>query len=38
VGSHADPTGQMWRDLAILFGSIIVALVLAATTLRRRTP
>src|ERR671919_691569 len=32
VGSHPDPTGQMWRDLAILFGSIVVALVLAATT------
>jgi ABC-2 type transport system permease protein len=38
VGSHSDPTGQMWRDLAILFGSIVLALVLAATTLRRRTP
>jgi ABC-2 type transport system permease protein len=37
VGSHSDPTGTMWRDLAILFGAIVVALVLAATTLRRRT-
>lgn len=38
VGAHSDPTGTMWRDLGILFGAVIVALILAATTLRRRTP
>lgn len=38
VGAHSDPTGTMWRDLAILFGAVVVALILAATTLRRRTP
>jgi ABC-2 type transport system permease protein len=38
VGSHTDPTATMWRDLAILFGAIVVALILAAMTLRRRTP
>jgi ABC-2 type transport system permease protein len=29
---------QMWRDLAILTGCLILALGLASTTLRRRTP
>jgi ABC-2 type transport system permease protein len=38
VGSHSEPTATMWRDLAILFGAIVVSLILAATTLRRRTP
>lgn len=38
VGAHPDPTGTMWRDLLILFGCVIAALILAATTLRRRTP
>lgn len=37
VGTHAEPTGTMWRDLAIVAGCVIVALVLAAATLRRRT-
>ncbi|OLB82057.1 MAG: antibiotic ABC transporter permease [Actinobacteria bacterium 13_2_20CM_2_71_6] len=37
VGRHADPTGLMWRDLAIVLGSAILALSLAAATLRRRT-
>jgi ABC-2 type transport system permease protein len=37
VGRHADPTGLMWRDLAIVLGSAILALGLAAATLRRRT-
>jgi len=32
VGAHAEPTGTMWRDLAV-----VAALVLAAATLRRRT-
>jgi ABC-2 type transport system permease protein len=38
VGLHADPTGTMWRDVAIVGGCVIVALVLGAATLRRRTP
>ncbi len=38
VGAQADPTGTMWRDLAIVGGAVIVALVAAAGTLRRRTP
>jgi len=37
VGSHADPTATMWRDLAIVAGCIVVALVLGAATLRRRS-
>ncbi|SCG37388.1 ABC transporter permease [Micromonospora halophytica] len=36
VGVHAEPTGTMWRDVAIVAGSAVVALVLAAATLRRR--
>ena len=38
VGAHAEPTGAMWRDLAIVVGVVVLALVLAAATLRRRTP
>lgn len=37
VGTTATPTGQMWRDLLIVVGVIILALALGATTLRRRT-
>ncbi|ROT31182.1 ABC transporter permease [Micromonospora sp. HM5-17] len=37
VGRHAEPTGTMWRDLAVVGGAIVVALVLGAATLRRRT-
>jgi ABC-2 type transport system permease protein len=37
VGLHGDPTSTMWRDLAIVVGCVIVALVLAAATLRRRS-
>lgn len=37
VGAHPDPTGLMWRDLAIVVGIVVLALVLGATTLRRRT-
>jgi ABC-2 type transport system permease protein len=37
VGLHPDPTGLMWRDLAIVLGAAILALGLAAATLRRRT-
>ncbi len=38
VGAFADPTSTMWRDLAIVVGAVIVALIAAASTLRRRTP
>jgi ABC-2 type transport system permease protein len=38
VGANADPTTTMWRDLTIVAGAAVVALVLAAATLRRRTP
>jgi ABC-2 type transport system permease protein len=37
IGKHSDPTGLMWRDLAIVGGAVLLALVLAAATLRRRT-
>jgi ABC-2 type transport system permease protein len=37
VGRHTEPTGLMWRDLGIVAGCIILALSLAAATLRRRT-
>ncbi len=30
VGAHADPTATMWRDLGIVAGAVVVALVLAA--------
>ncbi len=38
VGRQADPTATLWRDLAVVAGAAVVALVLAAATLRRRTP
>jgi ABC-2 type transport system permease protein len=38
VGKHADPTGTMWRDLGIVAGCVVLALILGASTLRRRTP
>lgn len=38
IGAHADPTTTMWLDLTIVAGAAVVALVLAAATLRRRTP
>jgi ABC-2 type transport system permease protein len=38
VGAHADATTTMWRDLTVVTGAAIVALILAAATLRRRTP
>ncbi|GAA3296014.1 ABC transporter permease [Dactylosporangium vinaceum] len=37
LGAHTDPTGTMWRDLAIIVACVIVALLLGAATLRRRT-
>ncbi len=38
LGQHPDPTEVMWQNLGIVAGVIVVALVLAAATLRRRTP
>jgi ABC-2 type transport system permease protein len=38
VGRFAEPTATLWRDLGIVAGCIVLALVLAAATLRRRTP
>ncbi|MGN9907122.1 ABC transporter permease [Phytohabitans sp. LJ34] len=37
VGANADATATLWRDLGIVAGCVVVALVLAAATLRRRT-
>jgi len=37
VGAHADATGRMWVDVGIVAGAAVVALALAAGTLRRRT-
>ncbi|HEX6872512.1 MAG TPA: ABC transporter permease [Micromonosporaceae bacterium] len=38
VGKHAEATDLLWRDLGIVVGCVLVALALAAATLRRRTP
>jgi ABC-2 type transport system permease protein len=38
VGANADATNLLWRDLGIVAGCVVVALTLAAATLRRRTP
>jgi ABC-2 type transport system permease protein len=38
VGASAEPTGLMLRDIGIVAGAVVVALMLAAATLRRRTP
>jgi ABC-2 type transport system permease protein len=37
VGMHAQATGTLWRDLGIVAGCVVIALTLAAATLRRRT-
>ncbi|GAA1758854.1 ABC transporter permease [Luedemannella helvata] len=37
VGAHAEATATMWKDLGIVLGCVVLALVLAAATLRRRT-
>ncbi|MDQ1647378.1 MAG: type transport system permease protein [Cryptosporangiaceae bacterium] len=37
VGAHTDVTATLSRDLAILVGAAVAALVLAAATLRRRS-
>jgi ABC-2 type transport system permease protein len=38
VGAHATASGTMWRDIAVVAGVAVLALALAAGTLRRRTP
>jgi ABC-2 type transport system permease protein len=38
VGISAEPTDTLWKDLIIVLGSVVLALTLAAATLRRRTP
>jgi ABC-2 type transport system permease protein len=37
VGRFSDATATMWRDLVIVAGAAVLALILAAATLRRRT-
>ena len=37
VGSSAAETGIMWRDIGVVAGAALLALALAAATLRRRT-
>jgi ABC-2 type transport system permease protein len=37
VGTHPDATGTMWWDLTVVLGAVVVALLLAAATLRRRS-
>jgi ABC-2 type transport system permease protein len=37
VRQFADPTGRMWRDVTVVVACILVALLLGAVTLRRRT-
>lgn len=37
VGANIDPTGTMWRDLGIVLGAVVLALVLGGLTLRRRS-
>ncbi|MDX1875773.1 ABC transporter permease [Mycolicibacterium sp. 120266] len=38
VGAHSEPTAIAVRDIAVVIGFAILALALAAATLRRRTP
>jgi ABC-2 type transport system permease protein len=38
VGHNSEPTAEMWRDVAVVAAAVLLALVLAAATLRRRTP
>ncbi|MEU6021450.1 ABC transporter permease [Micromonospora sp. NPDC048871] len=37
VGAHAEPTATMWRDVAVVAAVTVLALLLAAATLRRRS-
>ncbi|OIV37291.1 antibiotic ABC transporter permease [Mangrovactinospora gilvigrisea] len=38
VAAEAHPAGLYWRDIGVLTGCILLALLLGAATLRRRTP
>jgi ABC-2 type transport system permease protein len=38
VGVHAEATDTLWRDVGIVAGCVVIALTLAAATLRRRSP
>jgi ABC-2 type transport system permease protein len=38
IGAHAEPTATFWRDTGIVAGCVVVAVALAASTLRRQTP
>jgi ABC-2 type transport system permease protein len=38
VGANSETTATMWRDLGIVVGVVVLALILGAATLRRRTP
>jgi ABC-2 type transport system permease protein len=38
VGAYPEATATMWRGLTVVAGAAVLALVLAAATLRRRTP
>ncbi len=38
IGANAEPTATFWRDAGIVAACVVVALALAARTLRRRTP
>jgi ABC-2 type transport system permease protein len=38
VGAYTEATDTMWKDLGIVAGCVVLALILAAATLRRRTP
>ena len=38
VGAHTGATGRMWVDIGVVAGVAVLALALAAATLRRRTP
>lgn len=35
IGKHTSATGLMWRDLVIILGAALAALILAAATIRR---
>ncbi|WP_018352715.1 ABC transporter permease [Longispora albida] len=37
VGTQAEPTGTLWRDVSIVGGAVVLALILGAATLRRRS-
>jgi len=35
--ADTDPGGEFWRDVVVVAGSAVLALLLGAATLRRRT-